>query len=452
MNNPALFADFDAVTSDQWKAELSKALRGEPLEILNTNSLEDIPVRPFYRREDTLDLPLYPDLTMPVWSPGLSRKPESAAQEELDSLAAEYGIEHSVDLNPGFPFTRDLPVVSAYGRITDSSTNGLGVRSGNNDPIASLLRNGYWDDAYWSGADSPSSPDNPVYWIDLDVYAESGAHRVQELGYGLGHLVAYLDRYRSGIKPESPPTFLLNTSLAGDFFLDIAKLRAARWLFATIEKQYDLNLRLRILVRPGLRNKTICDYNNNLLRTALECASGIIGGADVVFNLPYDLWFKQANTFSGRLAITQLLLLKHEAHLNESSDLADRVYYIDYLTASLAEKSLDLLRKVQLAGGILNEAQTGNVQREVLHSAGTTQELYDRGDAILLGSNYQMNREEKLADMIESDFWEGLLDPNPVQSFCDAHPSELPRLLPRRWASPWEADLLKQETSSLNRS
>lgn len=447
MSTP-IFSEFEAVTSEQWTAQLEKALKGAPLDSLTTNTLEDIPVKAFYRREDTLDLPSFPNLAMPAWVPGWIQRTGSTADSSLESLNDQYGIRSRLRADEKLPWSLDRPLFVSYERLAHPSGNGGAVEAPCYDPIAALLRTGNWNESMWEPAASAVASGS--VWVDFDVYAEGGAHRILELGYGMSHLAALLDKFGPGLDSDALPTVYLQTSLAGDFFLDIAKTRAIRWLFVTLAREYGLNLNCRILVRPGLRNKTVYDFNNNLLRSTLECASGIIGGADEAYNLPYDLWFKEPNSFSDRLSITQLLVLKHEAFLNDSQELSDRAYYVDYLTSQLAQKALNLLKKVQLEGGIIEAALRGEPQQEVAHAAGTQQELYDRGDAVLLGSNYQINKEERMSEMVDPGLQEALIQPLHAKAFAQAHPSELPRILPLRWAAGWEADRLKKELHPSN--
>jgi len=445
MSDVPLFSDFEAVSSEQWIAQLEKALRGEPLSTLESISPEGIGVKPFYRREDTLDLPHYPDLGIPVWSPGLVLRGDDSVRSAMKAFANEAGVGSVLETDPEFPLNMEKPAWIGY---TSSPAEGESESSDCYDPFARLLRTGAWHPEYWEPTDAEAERVKPAFWLDLDTYAEAGAHRIQELGYGMSHLSALLERYADRLPGGKAPLFLIFTSLAGDFFFDIAKVRALRWLFATVTRTYDVQADCRILVRPGLRNKTLYDYNNNLLRSALECASGIIGGADEVFNLPYDTGFKSPNLFSERLALNQLLVLKHEAHLDDSASLAQQVYYVDYLTSRLAQGALDLLKKVQSGGGLLEALKVGMPQKEVLESAESLQKRYESGESVLLGSNYQTNKQEELFETVDAAYRDTLLQPDRVGVYLKDHPSEYTRLLPRRWAASWEAGRLSKESKS----
>ncbi len=445
MSDVPLFSEFEAVSSDQWIAQLEKALRGEPLSSLESTSPEGIQVKPFYRREDTLDLPHYPDLEMPVWSPGLILRGDQSVRDTMTRFAEEAGIHSRIEADSAFPVSLGKSNWLSYTRYL---SDGESESSDCYDPFAHLQRTGTWNPQYWERTDALADQKKPVFWVDLDAYAEAGAHRIQELGYGMGHLTALFDRYAERFQSGAAPVFLMFTSLAGDFFFDIAKIRALRWLFSTVTRTYDVQAGCRILVRPGLRNKALYDYNNNLLRSALECASGIIGGADEVFNLPYDTWFKSPHVFSERLALNQLLVLKHEAYLDESSSLAEQVYYVDYLTSQMAEGALELLKRVQSEGGMLEALRAGTPQKDVLKSAETFQKRFESGDTVLLGSNYQINKEESLFDTVDTAYRDALLQPDRVDRYLKENPSQYSRLLPRRWAASWEAVRLNQESKS----
>src|SRR5690606_20773082 len=109
---------------------------------------------------------------------------------------------------------------------------------------------------------------------------------------------------------ERSMTFQISTG--PNYFFEIAKIRALRKLYATLAKEYGINENCHIIATPSKRNKTLYDYNVNLLRSTSECMSAVLGGADAVCNLPYDALYHKSNEFGERIARNQLLILKHE--------------------------------------------------------------------------------------------------------------------------------------------
>ncbi len=136
----------------------------------------------------------------------------------------------------------------------------------------------------------------------------------------------------------------------------------------TLASEYDVNTNCRILATPSKRNKTIYDYNVNMLRTTTECMSAILGGANTICNLPYDSLYHKSNEFGDRIARNQLLVLKNESYFDKVNNPADGAYYIESLTEQLAEKALDLFKDIEANGGFLNQLKEGTIQRKIKES------------------------------------------------------------------------------------
>jgi methylmalonyl-CoA mutase len=182
-----------------------------------------------------------------------------------------------------------------------------------------------------------------------------------------------------------------NVSVGTNYFFEIAKLRALRLLFKTLITEYDLNAECSVFVQPTKRNKTLYDYNTNMLRTTTECMSAILGGANLICNLPYDSIYHKDNEFGERIARNQLLVLKHESYFDKVSNASDGAYYIESLTAQLTEKALELFKNIEAQGGFLKQLKDGTIQRKIKESALKEQARFNIGEEILLGTNKQPN-------------------------------------------------------------
>ncbi len=175
--------------------------------------------------------------------------------------------------------------------------------------------------------------------INTGLYQNAGANMVQQIAYSVAHANEYFNRISTINKP-----IVFEVSVGTNYFFEIAKLRALRLLFNLIAKEYNHNLDCHLLVSPTKRNKTIYDYNVNMLRTTTECMSAILGGADAIANLPYDALYHKDNEFGDRIARNQLLILKHESYFDKVNNPADGSYYIESLTHQLAEKALNFIQ------------------------------------------------------------------------------------------------------------
>jgi methylmalonyl-CoA mutase len=219
---------------------------------------------------------------------------------------------------------------------------------------------------------------------------------VQQIAYGLAHVNEYLNRIEVINKP-----LVFEISVGTNYFFEIAKLRAFRLLFNLIAKEYSPDLNCHFLVSPTKRNKTLYDYNVNMLRTTTECMSAILGGADTIANLPYDTLYHKDNEFGDRIARNQLLILKEESYFDKINNPSDGSYYIESITTQLAEKALALFKNIEANGGFLKQLNEGIIKRKIQESADTEQELFDAGKEILLGTNKHTNKNDKMKNDLE---------------------------------------------------
>jgi len=131
---------------------------------------------------------------------------------------------------------------------------------------------------------------------------------------------------------------------------------------------------------PSLRNKSIYDYNVNMLRTTTECMSAILGGANVVNNVSYDTIFHKSNAFGERIARNQLLILQDESYLNTAQQAVKGTYYIEALSIQIAEKALKIFKEIEQKGGFVNQLMAGVIQRKINENAKKEQAQFDVGE------------------------------------------------------------------------
>ena len=156
-----------------------------------------------------------------------------------------------------------------------------------------------------------------------------------------------------------------------------------------------------IVARPSKRNKTLYDYNINMLRTTTECMSAILGGANTICNLPYDSLYHKSNEFGERISRNQLLILKAESYFDSVSNPADGTYYIESLTSELGEKALEIFKDIESNGGFLSQLKEGIIQRKIKESAAKEQQRFDSGSLVLLGTNKHPNKKDRMKDDLE---------------------------------------------------
>jgi methylmalonyl-CoA mutase len=270
-----------------------------------------------------------------------------------------------------------------------------------------------------------------VLGVDTSLYQNSGANIIQQVAYALAHLNEYLNASLITKKATIQFTF----SVGSTYFFEIAKLRAFRYLFKKLIAEYDLECELNILVEPTLRNKTLYDYNVNMLRTTTECMSAYLGGANAISNVAYDAIYHKSNEFGERIARNQLLILQEESYYKNAQEIATGSYYIEELTYEIANKSLKLFKDIEKNGGLLEQLKKGTIQRKIEESANKEQKQFDAAELILLGTNKYSNEQDKMKDDLE------------LFPFVKTNirKTEIKPIIPRRLAEKLEQERIKCE-------
>jgi methylmalonyl-CoA mutase len=411
-----LFEDFEPVSTQQWKQKIQFELKGADYnETLIWNSPEDIKVKPFYHKDEfskvlaittkvsnfkicqnifVFDIEKSIERALDTLNRGAESLRFTIEDENLDivKLLEKLPLENvAVYFNLSF-FSIDF--VKKIDALAKKQKTKFYY---NLDPIGQLAKDGNWFSTQEKNNFdslnllSTAIPDNSVISIDAGLFQNAGANMVQQIAYSLAHANEYFNRI-----PIISQPIVFQVSVGTNYFFEIAKLRAIRILFNLIAKEYNHNLECHIIASPTKRNKTLYDYNVNMLRTTTECMSAIIGGADAVANLPYDSLYHKDNEFGDRIARNQLLVLKNESYFDKVNNPADGSYYIENLTNQLAEKALILFKDIEANGGFLKQLNEGIIKRKIQESADKEQELFDSGKEVLLGTNKYPNKQDRM--------------------------------------------------------
>ena len=273
------------------------------------------------------------------------------------------------------------------------------------DPIGQLAKDGNWfenlNPDFEKLNEIAKNTSKPFLNIQSGIYQNAGANMVQQLAYTLAHVNEYFNRLDLSDRAESRFPITIEVAVGTNYFFEIAKLRALRLLFKTLAVEYNHNFDCHIIATPTKRNKTLYDYNVNMLRTTTECMSAILGGANAVSNLAYDAIYHKDNEFGDRISRNQLLVLKEESYFDKVNNPSDGAYYIETLTEELAEKALDLFKDIEANGGCITQLIEGTIQRKISESAQKEQDLFDSGKEILLGTNKYPNPNDKMKHDLE---------------------------------------------------
>lgn len=421
------FNEFQPVSEKQWKQKIQADLKGADYnEKLLTDGPAGTHIKPIYHRDSAPEVNVPPRATgnwyvsqkiyvasakatnaklLDIFQRGaegavlVMEKPTIDVEQVFQNVPEQYGIQvhiHFFDQDFLDKIKKHRP--KAYVHL---------------DPIHHLVTDGNWITdrktdmqnlhSFWDGYDG--------YFGNVTVttktYTNGGANEIQELAYFLAHLNEYLNELdgsellkqfsRKAKDNNAPKRINVDTSIGSNYFYQIAKFRAYRILANALGKEYGLDgLPIYLSAYPSPRNKSLLDYNVNLLRTTTECMSAVNGGVDTIYNLEYDAFFNKSNEFAERIARNQLLVLKEEAYLDKVENVADGSYFIDSLTKEFTEKALELFKQIEQGGGLIAQLHEGKIQSKVKQEADKEKQALKNGDKVLLGVN---RFENKLQDI-----------------------------------------------------
>ena len=407
-----LFSEFQPISTAQWKQQIQFELKGADYnETLVWESLEGIKVKPFYHTDEavkSLNIPTKASefkILQDIFVHDVLKSNQKAL--EVLGRGAEsirFTLENTVNLEE---LMQNLPKNISY-LFNLQFFEGDFIQNLHNfsqknkylvticiDPIHKLAKEGNWFSNLEGDFAQLSAIPSITISVNASLYQNAGATMVQQLAYTLAHLHEYLGRL------ENVNQLNIEISVGSHYFFEIAKLRALRLIINTLVAEYHPNIDINILATPTLRNKTLYDYNVNMLRTTTECMSAILGGADYICNLPYDYVYHKTNEFGDRIARNQLLILKHESYFDKVDNPAEGSYYIESITQQLAEKALDLFKDIEKNGGFITQLINGTIQRKIAESAEKEQDLFDAGKEVLLGTNKYPNKNDQMKHELE---------------------------------------------------
>ena len=446
-NKEKLFTEFAVPTTQEWLDKIEVDLKGADFQkrlVWRTN--EGFNVQPFYRREDLANLKT-PD-ALPGEFPFVrgnkkdsnewyvrqnikvddpvegNKKALDILMKGVDSIGFRFEAEQ---LNADFieKLLKDIRLdivevsyrtcqrhvleladllvdyIEKKGYDKEKIVGGIGF-----DPIERMLMKG--KDTTMLLPEMPKLveklkdlPNLRCVMVHSDLLNNSGAYIVQELGYALAWGNEYLQQLTdAGVDVDlAAKKIKFYMGISENYFMEIAKFRAARLLWAQIVKQYepkcDCACKMIINATTSTYNQTLFDSYVNLLRSQTEAMSAALGGVHSMVVTPFDAPYEKATDFSERIARNQQLLIKEESHFDRIVDPSAGSYYIEHLTDALAKEAWKLFLKVEEEGGFLAAVKAGTVQADI-----NATNVKRHGDAakrkeFILGTNQFPNFTEK---------------------------------------------------------
>lgn len=348
-----------------WEKLVKKQLKTEDIyPILEKENLEGIVVKPFYTevQKPLVNLPRVEESTHLV-----ARYHESL-EEEVFAFVLDRNVEN-LEEKTIFVNNKELA-----GHISPKEE----------DQYFSLIdvfdeKNGTIDDQLAKELLAKEFKRNIC--VDISLHQNAGAAIYQQVGIALAKTKELVEAYGTEILNK----LIVRIAVGGNYFFEMAKLRAFKIVFNQLSKEYGLNEVPYIFAETSLRNKAVSDNENNLIRSTLELASAMIAGADAVFTNNYLVGKSTDN--SEEISFKQQIVLAYESIINVFEDASNGSYYVEDVTQQIAEKSWDLFVEIEEAGGYLELLKQGIIQKKIYEHAVQEQQWIEEGKIKLIGVN-----------------------------------------------------------------
>lgn len=217
--------------------------------------------------------------------------------------------------------------------------------------------------------------------VDVSLHQNAGAAIYQQLGIALAKTKELIEVYGSEIINK----LIFRIAVGGNYFFEMAKIRAFKLVFNQLSKEYDLDDIPYIFAETSLRNKAISDTENNLIRSTLELASAMIGGADAVYSTNYLV--EKSTDISEEISFKQQIVLAYESIINVFEDASNNSYYVEDITQQIANKSWAFFVEIEENGGYLESLKQGIIQKNIYDHAVEEQKWVEEGKIKLIGVN-----------------------------------------------------------------
>jgi methylmalonyl-CoA mutase len=450
MNN-FITQDFESVSESAWKQKIQVDLKGADYnQTLLTKTNEGITIKPFYHLDhfEKLDIPISKG-DYKICQKLVIFSENEANTKAIDAInrganALKFVAEKPFNANElfsnllgkniEFHFQLNFLSKDFVNELTETLKEETAFF--NIDIIGNLAKSGNWykslkEDFKIIEDIINNNAHKYILSVNVDIYQNAGANTVQQVAYALAHINEYLLKFGTEIANKVQ----FNFAIGNHYFFEISKIRALRYLYNLILKEYNTTTIATIYAEPSLRNKTLYDYNVNMLRTTTESMSAILGGSNTISNCAYDTLFNKANEFGDKIARNQLLILKEESYFNHAQHIATDSYYVESITKQIAEKALAIFKEIEKSGGFLQQLKEGTIQRKVKENTQKEQAQFDAGELVLLGTNKYPNEQDSIKNNLQKNPFVGK----------NSHKTLIIPIVPKRLAEELEQKRLKNE-------
>lgn len=441
-----LFEEFPEISTEQWEAKILEDLKGADYQRLIWKTADGLQLKPYYRQEDLEQLTHmqaswgYNEFARNLkgnneWEISQIVQEHDPRKANLLALAAlgkgaesvEFDARNILAAEDLQLLLKDLSVATTPLHFSNSpcfpdllqwldglSPNGIKGSLGY-DPLGHYALYEYFPSGKTRELEvaaeliiaAAKHSGMRVIQVSGNHFSNAGASIVQELAFALAQGHEYLHQLlQQGIAVEATAKHMGFTfGIGSDYFPEMARLRAARILWAKILDQYGLSDRQSMVMQihavTSPYNKTIYDPFVNMLRTTSEAMSAALGGADRITVLPFDSSFKRPDEFSERISRNLQQILKHEAYFNKVADVPGGSYYIENLTNAIASEAWKQFQQIEQMGGFLSCVESGFIKQAVRSASEKRQAEVAQRKQVFVGVNQYPNPDEEMLEKLQ---------------------------------------------------
>lgn len=358
---------------EDWEQLVKKQLKTDDIyEILQKEYLENIDVKPYYHNNSEYKLlPKIEESTQLVAEYQVGLEDQAFAfllNENVETLLEKSIFVNNADLAEHI-FTADT---NRYFSLIDVFSDNQNANI--NEHLAKELLSKNFE---------------KNICVDVSFHQNSGASIIHQLSFALAKSKELVEKFGSEILEK----LIFRFAVGSQYFFEIAKIRAFKYLFNQLSKEFNIDLIPYIFVETSFRNKAKNDQENNLIRSTLELASAMIGGADAVFCNNYKI--EGPTELSKEISFKQQIVLAYESIINIFEDATSGSYFVEDVTQQFAEKSWKLFLDIEEKGGYLESLKSGEIQKMIFDQATKEQSWVEKGKIKIIGINLYPKLEVK---------------------------------------------------------
>lgn len=433
-----LFNEFPPISTQEWIEQIKIDLKSDDLSKIIRKTIDNLQIEPFYRKENTENLPFFNSLPTKFpfvrgyknhnkWAVRHNfvikdikqtvKEIENQNDREIDILGLQLGEKFNFsskqlaelinsykkvafcafqNVEEVYPMLDSLNLEQAYINFDPYTYNAFVGKFYKpteeiNQKIKELLSN--------------TNTKYKTVGINVHHFANAGATPTQQIAIAIAIAAQYLDFATSNNIPLQTAinNIWFTIGIGCEFFLEISKIRAFRYLYSKLIEAFDANLKENAITHiHGVtlkRNKTIFDAYTNMLRTSIEAFAGIVANVDSMSVIPFDAIYQTPNDFSNRIAINQQIILKNEAYADKYVDPAGGSYYVENLTNKLIDTAWKLFLEIEQNGGYLKALESNFIQNKIIEISQKESVNVETGKTPILGTNKYPNVNENLASL-----------------------------------------------------